>query len=67
MSDHESDHESEDEDKVKGITTQIGVDAGMVVLRWDRAIAWLALTPETADKFADEIKRHAQAARNLIN
>lgn len=57
----------DEEDGVKGITTQIGVDAGMVVLRWDRAIAWLALTPETADQFADEIKKQAQKARDLAN
>ena len=59
-----SDHESDDVDKVSSLTTEIGVDAGMVVMRWERAIAWLALTPETADQFADEIKRQAQVARN---
>jgi len=55
------------EDEVKGITTQIGVDAGMVVLRWDRAIAWLALTPEIADQFADEIKKQVRIARGMVD
>lgn len=57
-----SDHESEGENPV---TTRMGIENGEVVIFWSELIATIRFDPNSADQFADEIKRLAQKARDL--
>ncbi len=57
-----SDYESEGENKV---VTRMGIENGEVVIFWSELIATIRFDPDSADQFADAIKKHAQQARDL--
>jgi hypothetical protein len=56
-----SDYESDDENKV---VTRMGVENGKVVIFWSELIATIRFEPDSADQFADAIKKQAEIARN---
>ncbi len=57
-----SDYESEGDNKV---ITRMGIEDGKVVIFWSELIATIRFDPDSADQFADAIKKHAQQARDL--
>jgi len=52
------------EDQIK---TGIGIEHGRVVILWTKKIATISFDPDSADQFADAIKKKAQEARDLTN